>query len=310
MKMISYDDILLFITVAKIGSFVDAAKSLHVSHTTVARRIKNFEDLIGTKLVNVSTHNFSLTFTGEKIYDAIVNLSDNYASIVEKIDHIILDKTTATGTLNVLLPPVLHRYILMPHIARFLRLYPNIRLNLELAVRDVNLIKDSIDIAISFNIPRRLDQKFRRLFSDDIGLFCSKKYIEKYGLPDTPLDLKNHLVVTGTDIDSILRSEYIFTNIYNGDIIPIKYLPQLTIKDALHQIEYVFTDEAIVPILKSIVDKLSPEAGVIQVLPEYNILSLNYYIIKNEFANSRLINLFTDFLVNSLLEEKIVLSQS
>lgn len=314
--MISYDDIVLFSTVAKIGSFIEAAKILHLSHTTVARRIKNLEDSFGTVLINRSSHKFNLTFTGQKIYDIVSNCADNYISIIQQIEEkVTSQKNKPTGNLTVALPPILHKYVLAPYIIEFIRLYPDVKLHLVLESREINLIKEGVDLAISFYLPIQQDQKFKRILNVKGGLYCTKEYSEKYGLPKTPLDIKNHLIISPliqNDLTRIL--EYKFVNIH-GDIIQVKYNPPITINSSLHYIEYLLTGEAIAPIITFIASKLSSESQLIQVLPDYHIFDSSYYVYSNQFANFELINLFTKFITKvltslSLTDEGVVLLQS
>jgi DNA-binding transcriptional LysR family regulator len=296
--MISYNDILLFATVAKVGSFVDAAKAIHVSHTTIARRIKSLEDELGAPLVNRSSHHFSLTPIGEKIYNVIATVADNHVEIVEAIEQIISKKKTPSGKLTIILSPILHKYVLVPYIVKFLRLYPDIKLNCIISTQEVNLIKDGADIAITYQIPKQLDQKYRKIFSQELGLYCTKQYAEKYGLPQSPLDLKHHLIIAATAEDSIRKSEYVFTNIFNGDIVKIKYGPQITTTNALHHVEYLFTNEVICPTTQIIIDSLSQKSEIIQILPEYSVFKMNFYLLTNPYGEIELINLFTKYLNN------------
>lgn len=315
--MISYDDIVLFSTVAKIGSFIKTSKILGISHTTIARRIKNLEDSIGTVLINRSSHNFGLTFTGQQIYDIISNCADDYINIIQQIEERVTSQgKNFAGNLTIALPPVLHKYILAPYIVKFINLYPDVKLHLVIETREINLIKEGIDLAISFYIPKQQDQKFKKLFNFKAGLYCTKKYAEKYGVPQTPLDIKNYLIVSPL-LQSNLSpiSEYKFTNIHNGDIMQLGYKAKITVDNGLHLIEYALTDEAISPMLSFVANKLSQEFQLINVLPDYHVLDSAFYIFSNQFANFELINLFTKFISNILATDPningiTVLSQS
>lgn len=298
--MYSLDDLFLFIRVVDVGSFVHTAKALKISETTVSRRIKNLERQMGISLLSVNTKNFELTDYGRQVYNEIKERYEPVNGLIESIENIIEHKKEPIGTLNIVLPVVMSLELISPHIPKFISKYPKISLNIQYQNKEVDMIKDGVDIAILNHMPRQQTQKIRNVYSVYFKLYCSKAYAHKYGLPKTPDDLAKHLVVGYILDDGTIPNNVAITNIKTEQITITSMPRRITTNNGLHSIKWVLSNEMICPLLESSISSI--QEGIIEVLPEYQLYKMEYYLLRHPHSNSLNIQLFCDFLEKCLKE--------
>ena len=140
-----WDDLKIFLAVARKGSVRGAAKELNVNQSTVSRRMSAFEETINTKLFVKLPSGYEITENGTKILEN--------AEIIEQQVHAInrnlySQEDELTGPLKVAMPVPLATNMLMPAMSDFKQTYPNIKLDLAVSSNPTNLSKRETDIAI------------------------------------------------------------------------------------------------------------------------------------------------------------------
>lgn len=302
--MYSFDDLFLFAQVVEIGSYLHTAKKLKISETTIGRRIKNLESSLNVKLIHMTTKHFEVTEVGKQIYSAIKNRAINMEHLIEVIDDILKSKLDPQGTINLVLPPVLAFELITPKIPEFLDQYPKINLNIFYQNKDLDLIKDGIDIAIINHIPKLQSQTIKNVFSSEAKLFCTKKYANEYGVPKTPQELNLHRVTGYINDDYSVDKNLPITHIKTGEIIVIPMPKKITTNNSLHNIQLLYSNKVICALLCDLdLEKINNinETELIHVLPDYLIKKKNYYLIRHPTARNDLkIQLLCDFLEQCL----------
>jgi len=189
MQQYSLLDLKTFIAVVEVSSFNQAAKQLGVSTATVSRRISSLEDALAIHLINRTTRQLSLTEAGERYYGDVQNivsaLNDSEAKLRDK-------KLTIKGHLRIAAPMSFGILRIAPILPKFLKHYPEIDIHLQLEDQQTNLHTDNIDIAI--RIGDLEDSSLIGVHLGDIEkiLCASPDYLERYGEPARPSDLKQH----------------------------------------------------------------------------------------------------------------------
>src|SRR5579872_2753672 len=125
--MIDWDDVRYFLAVARGGSVRAAAKRLGVNHATVLRRIAQLEESLGARMFEKLPSGYRLTAAGEEVLDL--------AHQMEASSHLLETRVfgrdqSARGLLRVTLPPFLATHLLMPDLADFARLHPDIEMEI------------------------------------------------------------------------------------------------------------------------------------------------------------------------------------
>ncbi|MGE4570892.1 MAG: LysR family transcriptional regulator [Gammaproteobacteria bacterium] len=189
MRQYSLLDLKTFIAVVEVGSFNQAAKQLGVSTAAVSRRILSLENALAVHLINRTTRQLSLTGAGKRYHDDvqdIVNaLNDSEAKLRD-------EKLTIKGSLRIAVPMSFGILRVAPILSKFLKHYPEIDIHLQLEDQQTNLYTDNIDVAIRIG-----DLKDSSLIGTHLGniekIICaSPDYLERYGEPARPSDLKKH----------------------------------------------------------------------------------------------------------------------
>lgn len=182
-------DIGVFCVVVEKGSFTAAADSLGLSKGAVSKYVSRLESRLGVRLLNRTTRRLSLTPGGEAFHDRVAPL----LSELEAAEQVVTDQATSPrGHLRVSAPTFFGNEVLSPHLGEFHRRYPEISLEMALENRFVDLVGERIDVAIRMSAPRDSSLVMRRLAEIPMVACAAPAYLERYGRPDTPDDLKSH----------------------------------------------------------------------------------------------------------------------
>lgn len=179
----------VFAKVVEARSFTAAAAELGLSKSAVSKQITRLEDRLGARLLNRTTRRLSLTETGAAFYDRCARVVAEAQEAELAVTHL---QSEPRGTLRVNAPMTFGHLHIAPAIPHFLARYPELRVDMTMNDRFVDLIDEGFDVAI--RIARLTDSSLiaRRLAPDRRILCGAPSYFEKYGEPRTPDDLAKH----------------------------------------------------------------------------------------------------------------------
>ncbi len=172
----NWDDLRLFLAVARTGSISGAAKQLGVQHSTISRRIRQFEETLGTRLLERKTGRYELTQAGENVKEA----SDRIEREVLGVDGALLGKDTQqVGPLKVAALNNMASTVLMPMFASFNRARPQVELHIIVSNIDASLSQREADVAIRLtNTP--IDTLIgKRIVTVASCIYGSRSYLEQ-----------------------------------------------------------------------------------------------------------------------------------
>jgi DNA-binding transcriptional LysR family regulator len=175
MHRMDWDNLRFFLAVARKGSIRAASASLSVNHTTVSRRITSFEKNLGVRLFERLPTGYVLTAAGEEMMKSAQHIEDE----VVKLDRQVIGRDAQlNGSLRVTMPIVLASHLLMPDIAAFTKIYPNISLDLAFSDEEFNLRKREADVAIRLtpNPPEYLVG--RQILHPAKAIYASRDYLK------------------------------------------------------------------------------------------------------------------------------------
>lgn len=298
--MYGLDDLVLFTKVAEIGSFSNTAKALKVTSQAVANRIRNMEGRMGLTLIHATTREFKLTEVGHRLYNIIEESSGSIDKMLRNTEEFIKDKHEPQGTIRVAMNATLQIHLITPYIHQFSIKYPKIDLNLISLHSPVDLVREGYDIALSNIIPSQQNLKIKNVFNSKWKLYCSKGYVDKYGLPKTPAELMaNHRIVGMMHVDGKPMMHFQMTNIQTGESVIYKMPKHLTINNQIHTIPLIKSNEFICLGSEDMNPELKAE-NIVLVLPDYYVAELKFYLIFHPHARDLKIKLFSSFLEDCL----------
>lgn len=181
----NWDDMKLFLAVARTGSISGGAKQLDVQHSTVSRRIRQFEKTLGARLIERKKGSYELTQAGEKIKQAALNMENEMISI----DDTLLGRDTQlNGPLKVTAINNMASSILMPIFADFSRQHPHVDLHIVVSNSDASLPQREADIAIRLTNSPTDTLIGKRMVTVASAIYGSKDYLKQQR--EQQLDLK------------------------------------------------------------------------------------------------------------------------
>jgi DNA-binding transcriptional LysR family regulator len=180
----------VFARVVDAQSFSTAARQLGLSKSAVSKQISALEDRLRARLLDRTTRRMALTETGRLYYDHAVRALAEAEAAEAAIGAL---HATPRGLLRLSLPVTFGAAHVAPVLADYLARYPDVQLQADFSDRHVDLLEDGYDMAI--RIARMPDSSLvaRRLAPSRIVVCAAPAYLEKYGTPLHPDDLRRHV---------------------------------------------------------------------------------------------------------------------
>jgi DNA-binding transcriptional LysR family regulator len=188
-----FQGIQAFVAVVEHGSFARAAERLDRSVSAVSRDVAELEHHLDARLLNRTTRRLSLTETGRAFHERAVQL---LADLEEAEQSASEGGVTPRGTLKLTCPITYGERVLAPVIAAFALRHPDVRLDVDLSDRIVDLVDEGFDVAIRIGAIRSQLLVARRIGAAALHCCASPGYLAKHGTPRTPEDLSRHACLT------------------------------------------------------------------------------------------------------------------
>jgi DNA-binding transcriptional LysR family regulator len=184
------NEMVVFSHVVEAGSFSEAARRLTVSKSAVSKQVTALEQRLGAQLLHRTTRKLSLTETGRSFYERC-------AQIVREVEEaeraVIQAQATPQGLLRVNAPMSFGQLALAPALSPFLSRHPDLRVELVLDDRRIDVIEGGFDVTI--RIASRLSDSSliaRRVSPTRIVVCGAPDYLARRGVPATPEQLAAH----------------------------------------------------------------------------------------------------------------------
>jgi DNA-binding transcriptional LysR family regulator len=177
-----------FVRVVDSGGFSAAARRLEMSTTMVSNHVQSLEDRLGARLLQRTTRKVSLTEVGKAYYDRCIQI---LADIEQADDIAGAQQLTPRGTLRIYSATHIVQFV-SPVVAEFLAAYPEVKIDLQMGERAIDMIDEGVDIAVRLTPPPDSSLIVRSLATWRHVLCCSHGYLEKHGRPKALAELSNH----------------------------------------------------------------------------------------------------------------------
>ena len=189
---LNWDKIRIFHAVSDAKSLTKASQALNLSQSALSRQISSLEQQLGVSLFHRHARGLLLTEQGDILYNSTKEIYKK----LEFVECQIKDShNTASGPLRITAPWFLGAKWLMPHIQNFHTSYPDLRLSFVMTSRIADLSMREADVALRFFEPDQPNLIKKKLTEFKFYICASKDYLAKYGKPNTPKELKSHLLL-------------------------------------------------------------------------------------------------------------------
>jgi DNA-binding transcriptional LysR family regulator len=184
-----FQELNAFIAVVEAGGFSAAARRLGESQSAISKAVNALEKRLGVALLHRSTRKVTLTDQGQLYYERMGPLVDEIQVADNELTSTTLD---VSGLIRIAAPSTFGRLHVLPLIPALLVQHPGLRIDVVLsdAVRD--MVEDRIDLAIRVSPVEEPDSVMRRVAATSLVCAGSRRYFEKFGVPHTPAELKDH----------------------------------------------------------------------------------------------------------------------
>ena len=184
-----FQAIRVFAQVAESGSFTAAAAKLGLSATATSRHVADLEARLHTRLLNRTTRRVSLTESGQTFYERSVQL---LADLDEAEQEALRAAVVPRGTIKLTTSITFGVRHVGPAIAGFLAAHAEVRFDVSLSDRVVDLVEEGFDLAIRIGAPGSENVVARKLGETRLVPCASPAYLAAHGAPQVPEDLARH----------------------------------------------------------------------------------------------------------------------
>ena len=186
-----------FVAVVDYQGFGNAGEKLGVAKSMVSRRVTELERRLGVQLLQRTTRRQSLTDSGQTFYQRATQI---LADLNEAEQYVADAQCQVSGRIRLALPLGFGVSQLALPIADFLAEHPDIKIDIDLNDRQVNLIEENIDLAIRIGELEDSNLIARKLTGVHFAICASPDYLERYGEPQHPAELVNHEVLVYSNV--------------------------------------------------------------------------------------------------------------
>ena len=196
-----WDKLRIFHAVADAGSLTHAGDKLNLSQSAVSRQIRGLEEQLNTNLFHRHARGLILTEQGELLFDATSAMAKRLDAAAARIRD---SEEEVFGELRVTTTTGFGTLWLAPRLPKLYEQYPDLKVDLMLEERVLDLPMREADVAIRMKEPSQADLVRKRLMTVRMGLYASPEYLEKHGTPERMEDMTDHrLICQNTDSDQV-----------------------------------------------------------------------------------------------------------
>lgn len=185
----SLDSLEIFARTVELGSFSAAGRALRLSAQVVSYRIQALETELGCRLLVRTTRRMNLTGRGQLFYQHCLE-------IMEAVERARMSVTQSgddlRGPLRITAPLGLGRHVIAPLADAFCRTHPHVELRLRLSDHLLDLVHESIDVAVRMARFEDSSMTIRKIADVERVLCASPRYLAERGVPDRPESLLDH----------------------------------------------------------------------------------------------------------------------
>lgn len=188
----NWDDVRVFLAVARAGQILGAARRLELNHATVSRRVAALERALGAKLFRRLTTGSELTGEGARFLVVAERIE---ADMIAARAEIAGESDEVAGVVRIGAPDGFGVAFLAARLGALTQRHPQLSIQLVPVPRSFSLSRREADIAITVERPTEGRLVAAKLVDYTLGLYASRAYAERHGLPASPAELRRHRLI-------------------------------------------------------------------------------------------------------------------
>ncbi|MEO2166826.1 MAG: LysR family transcriptional regulator, partial [bacterium] len=211
-----WDKLRIFHAVADAGSLTHAGDKLNLSQSAVSRQVRGLEEQLNTNLFHRHARGLILTEQGELLFDATSAMTKRLDAAAARIRD---SEEEVFGELRVTTTTGFGTLWLAPRLPKLYEKYPDLKVDLMLEERVLDLPMREADVAIRMKEPSQADLIRKRLMTVRMCLYASPAYLKNSGTPQKIEDMSEHrLICQNTDSDQVSAGTQLIHQLLLNDV--------------------------------------------------------------------------------------------
>ncbi|TYB83578.1 LysR family transcriptional regulator [Maritimibacter fusiformis] len=288
-----WDKLRIFHAVADAGSLTHAGETLNLSQSAVSRQIRSLEESLNATLFHRHARGLILTEQGELLFDASRAMSQRLEAAEARIRD---SKEEIFGELRVTTTTGFGSLWLAPRLPKLYAQHPDLKIDLMLEERVLDLPMREADVAIRMKEPSQADLIRKRLMSVNMRLYAMPAYLDEHGRPSTMADLAQHRLICMNTTSTQVSAGSSFTQ----EILTHDIQSMLTVNNYFGVLQAVLNGLGI-GVLPDYVVQDFPELE--RVLPQDESIEIPVFLAyPEELRHSKRVAAFRDFVTEEIFE--------
>ena len=290
-RTMDWDKLRVFHAVADAGSLTHAGDTLHLSQSAVSRQIRALEESLETTLFHRHARGLILTEQGELLHDATASMNRRLETAAARIRD---SREEVFGELRITTTIGFGTLWLVPRLPKLYARYPDLKIDLMLEERVLDLPMREADLAIRMKEPSQADLVRKRLNTVRMCLYAMPEYLQKNGTPQEADDLQDHRLISQNVRSAQVSAGEMLVKSLNALGNP----STLTVNNYFGVLQGVLHGLGIGVLPDYIVADFSE---IVRVLPDVESAPIPVYLAyPEELRNSKRIFAFRDFVLEEL----------
>jgi DNA-binding transcriptional LysR family regulator len=290
-----WDKLRIFHAVADAGSLTHAGDRLNLSQSAVSRQIRALEESLSTTLFHRHARGLILTEQGELLFDATKSMSKRLEATEARIRD---SEDEVFGELRVTTTFGFGTLWLAPRLPKLYERYPDLKVDLMLEERVLDLPMREADIAIRMKEPSQADLIRKRLMTIQMQLYASPTYLEREGTPKDSADIADHRLICQSPSSAQVGAGAVLVQTL------MTHNPRslLTVNNYFGVLQGVLNDLGIGVLPDYVTEDF---AHLVRVLPEFESADVPVYLAyPEELRQSQRIAAFRDFVQEEIIAHR------
>ena len=287
-----WDKLRIFHAVADAGSLTHAGDKLNLSQSAVSRQVRGLEEMLNTTLFHRHARGLILTEQGELLFDATSAMSKRLDTASARIRD---SEEEVFGELRVTTTTGFGTLWLAPRLPKLYEQYPDLKVDLMLEERVLDLPMREADVAIRMKEPSQADLIRKKLMMIRMCLFATPDYLDEYGTPMDIEQIESHrLICQNTNSDQVGAGRNLVQHLMTYDIRSL-----LTVNNYFGVLQGVLHNLGI-GVLPDYVTQDFPD--LVRVLPDLESADVPVFLAyPEELRHSQRVSAFKDFVQEEII---------
>lgn len=268
--MIDLECLRVFLLVVRLGSFSAVAREAGIAPSSVSRAIDQLEAWLGVRVLQRSTRKLGLTEAGQVFYDRALPLIEE----LERTQLEVKDLSHAVaGQIRITASPSFGTVCLAPALAEIESHYPDLRIDLSLTDKVVDLLEEKFDLAIRHGPLPDSNLIAERLLSTRYRVCASPAYLEQWGKPTDPHELSLHRCLVFSL--AVFRSRWKFKTAI-GDVLEVPVNAVMQVNNGMVLRQWALAGEGIVMLSNWLIQNDLESGALLDLFPGHECSATDF----------------------------------